>query len=131
MSQENVEIVRSAFAAYNRGDLAAVLEAVDPNIVIVQPLELGGSEQHGHPGVVEAFGMWPQEWDDYETELVRTVDAGEHVVVIARQRGRSRETGMKLDARFSYLMTLREGKIVGLRLFAHEGDALEAAGLSD
>jgi ketosteroid isomerase-like protein len=131
MSQENVEIVRSAFEAYNRGDLAAVLEAVDPSVVIVQPLELGGSTQHGHAGVVEALGMWPEEWDDYETDLVRTIDAGEHVVVVARQRGRSRATGMELDARFSFLMTLREGKIASWRLFVHEHDALEAVGLSE
>jgi uncharacterized protein len=131
MSQENVEIVRSAFEAYKRGDLAAVLEAVDPSVVVVQPLELGGTTQHGHAGVVEAFGMWPEEWDDYDTDLVQTIDAGEDVVVVARQRGRSRETGMELDARFSFLMTLREGKIAQLRLFAHEHEALEAVGLSE
>jgi ketosteroid isomerase-like protein len=129
MSQENLEIVRGAFEAYNRGDIAAVLEAVDPNIVIVQPLELGGTTQHGHAGVIEALGMWPEEWDEYETDLVETIDAGEHVVVIARQRGRSRATGMELDARFSFLMTLRDEKIAGWRLFAHEHDALEAAEL--
>ena len=131
MSQENVEIVRSAFEAYKRGDVAAVLAAVDPSVVIVQPLELGGSTQHGHAGVIEALGMWPEEWDDYETDLVRIIDAGEHVVVVAEQRGRSRGTGLELDARFSFLMTLREGKIAGWRLFVHEHEALEAVGLSE
>jgi ketosteroid isomerase-like protein len=51
--------------------------------------------------------------------------------VVARQRGRSRATGMELDARFSFLMTLREGKIASWRLFVHEHDALEAVGLSE
>jgi len=131
MSQQNVEIVRRAFEAYTRGDLASVLELVDPEVVIEQPLELGGSIQHGHAGLLEAFGMWPEEWDDYQTSLVRTVDAGEQVVVLAEQRGRSRETGMELDARFSYVMTLREGRVVHFRLFAHEQDALAAVGLAE
>ena len=30
MSQENVEIVRAAAAAYNRGDLDSMLELYDP-----------------------------------------------------------------------------------------------------
>jgi ketosteroid isomerase-like protein len=131
MSQENVEIVRRAFEAYTRGDIAAVLAVVDPKVVITQPLELGGSVQHGHAGLLEAFGMWPEEWDDYRTRLLRTVDAGEQVVVIAEQRGRSRQTGIELDAHFAYVMTLRERKVVHFRLFAHEEDALEAAGLSE
>ena len=49
MSQGNVEIVRSAFEAYKRGDVAAVLAAVDPSVVIVQPLELGGSTNMATP----------------------------------------------------------------------------------
>jgi ketosteroid isomerase-like protein len=62
---------------------------------------------------------------------VETFDAGEQVVVVAQQRGRSRATGLKLDARFSFLMTLRDGKIADWRLFVHENDALLAAGLSE
>ena len=105
------------------------MEWVDPEVVIVQPLELGGSVQRGHAGLLEAFGLWPEEWDDYRTILVRTIDTGEQVVVIAEQHGRSRETGMELDAHFAYVLTLREGKIVYFRLFAHEDDALRAVGL--
>jgi ketosteroid isomerase-like protein len=131
MSQENVDVVRRAFEAYKRGDLTAVLELVDPAIVIVQPLELGGTTQRGHAGVVEAFGMWPEEWDDYEADLVQTIDAGEHVVCVVTTRGRSRETGMELDARFSFVMTVRESKIVCWRLFVHEQEALAAVGLSE
>ena len=69
MSQANVEIVRRAFEAYTRGDIASVLALVDPEVVIVQPLELGGTVQHGHAGLLEAFGMWPEEWDDYRDEV--------------------------------------------------------------
>jgi ketosteroid isomerase-like protein len=35
MSQENLEIVRAAAAAYNRGDLEALMEAYDPAVEFV------------------------------------------------------------------------------------------------
>jgi ketosteroid isomerase-like protein len=34
MSQENVEIVRRFFAAFNAGDMEAVRERLDPDVVI-------------------------------------------------------------------------------------------------
>ena len=45
-----VEIVRSAFAAFDRGDIEGVLRLADEDIVITQPPELPGvsPEQHGH-----------------------------------------------------------------------------------
>ena len=33
MSQENVELVRGGFAAHNRGDLDALVEFYDPDVV--------------------------------------------------------------------------------------------------
>ena len=40
MSEENVEIVRDAFAAFTRGDIEGVLRLCDEDILIVQAPEL-------------------------------------------------------------------------------------------
>ena len=95
MSQENVEIVRDAFDAFTRGDTEGVLRRCDENIVITQPPELPGSspQQHGHSGVLEAFAIWPEQWDNYRIEIVRIVaDPGDHVVVTARTGGRGKQS---------------------------------------
>jgi ketosteroid isomerase-like protein len=131
MSQENVEIVRSAFEDFGQGDMASLLAKVDPDIVIVQPRELGGATQRGHAGVHEAFALWPEQWDNYEATITNTIDVGEQVVVAVRTTGRSRATGLDLTADFSFVMTLRDGKITSWRLFLHDDEALEAAGLSE
>jgi ketosteroid isomerase-like protein len=34
MSQENVEVVRSAFAAWNAGDMVALREMLDPDVIV-------------------------------------------------------------------------------------------------
>jgi ketosteroid isomerase-like protein len=62
MSQENVEIVEAAFAAFEQGDMQGILRLCDENIVITQSAELPGVSRHqyGHAGVLEAFAIWPR-----------------------------------------------------------------------
>ena len=131
MPQENVEVVRRAFDAFSRGDMDAVLANIDPEVVIVQPRELGGVTQHGHAGVREAFARRPEQWDEYEAAISSIVDAGDQVVVETRTTGRSRETGLHLAADFWFVITLASGKITPWLLFVNEAEALEAAGLSE
>jgi len=134
MSEENVEIVRSAFAAFERGDIEGVLRLCDEDIVITQPPDLPGvsPEQRGHRGVVEALAIWPEQWDEYRIELLR-VDAapGGKVFVAQRSSGRGKQSGIKVYMDFSFVFTVREGKISEWRLFMQEEHAVEAAGLSE
>ncbi len=133
MSQENVEIVRNAFAAYGRGDIEGVLRLCEEDIVIVQPPDLPGvpPEQRGHRGVVESFSIWPEQWDDYRIELLRIAGApGDKVFVTTRTRGRGKQSGVAVDMEFSFVFTVREAKISEWRLFVREDQALDAAGLS-
>jgi ketosteroid isomerase-like protein len=134
MSEENVEIVRSAFAAADRGDMEGVLRLCDEDIVITQPTELPGAppEQHGHRGVMEAFAIWPEQWDDYRIEILRIAPApGGKVFVTTRTSGRGKQSGVEVEMDFSFVFTLRDAKISEWRLFVQEGQALEAAGLSE
>ena len=134
MSQENVEIVQAAFAAFERGDTEAVLQLCAEDIVITQPKELPGASRHqyGHPGVLEAFSIWPEQWDEYRIEPPQLVaDPGDYVVVKARQRGRGKQSGVEVDMEFAFLFTVRGGKLAEWQIFVSEDQALEAAGLSE
>jgi ketosteroid isomerase-like protein len=42
MQQQNIEALRRAYAAFNRGDIAATTEALDPNIEWIEPPEFPG-----------------------------------------------------------------------------------------
>ena len=133
MSQENVDIVRRAFVAYDRGDTDEVLRLCDEDIVITQPAELPDVEpqQHGHSGVLEAFGIWPEQWDDYRIEIVRIRDPGDHVVVTTHQSGRGKQSGVEVEMDFTFVFTVRGGKLVEWRIFMKEEQALEAVGLRE
>jgi uncharacterized protein len=125
-----VEIVQSAFDAWDRGDTDAILDVCDEDIVVIQAAELPGVPriQNGHAGVLEAFALWPGYWDDFRIEILRTVALGEQVVVTTDQSGRSKETGIEVTAQFTFLFTFRDGKITEWRIFVRESEALEAAG---
>ena len=131
MSTQDVEIVRDAFDAFTRGDIEGVLRLCDEDIVITQPAELPGVSRHqrGHSGVLEAFGIWPEQWEDYFIEILRTADPGDYVVVTTRQGGRGKQSGVAVEMEFAFVFTVRDEKIVEWQIFMREDQALEAAGL--
>ena len=134
MSRENVEIVKKAFDAFARGDTEAILDLSDEEIVIVQPPELPGvpRRHHGREGVLEAFSLWPEQWDDYRVEAMEVVaEAGDHVVVRSRQSGRGKQSGIHVDVEFTFAFTIRDGKVVEWRIFLQESEALAALGLQE
>jgi ketosteroid isomerase-like protein len=133
MSQENVEVVRAAFEAFGEGDMEAVLRLCDENIEITQAAELLGATrtQHGHAGVLEAFAIWPDLWDDYRVEIVRLSEIGDHVLATTINRGRGKDSGVPVEMPFTFLFSVRSGKVVQWRLFMREEQAIEAVGLAE
>jgi ketosteroid isomerase-like protein len=133
MSQENVEVIRDAFGAFSRNDIEGVLRLCDENIVVTQPPELPGvsPQQHGHSGVLEAFEIWPEQWDDYRIEVVRMADHGDHVLAITRQSGRGKQSGIEVEMEIMFVFTVRNEKIAEMKIFMREDQALEAAGLGE
>jgi ketosteroid isomerase-like protein len=106
----------------------------DENIVITQPPDLPGAsrQQHGHSGVLEAFTIWPEQWDDYRIEVLRIAGApGGKVFTTTRTRGRGKQSGVEVEMDFSFVFTIRDAKISEWQLFVSEDQALEAAGLSE
>jgi len=130
MSQANVELVQAAFRAFERRDFEGVLRLCDADIEIIQPPELPdvARRQRGHAGVLEAFAIWPEQWDNYEVEILRIAEIGAQVVVTTLQSGLGKGSGARVEARFSFLFAFRAGKIAEWRMFMQEADALEAAG---
>jgi len=133
MSQENVELVQAAFRAFEKGDFDRVLRLCDESIEISQPPELPdvSPRQHGHAGVLEAFAIWPEQWDDYRVEIVRIADVSDQVIVTTQQSGRGKDSGAPVEAMFTFLFSIHGGKITEWRMFMQEAEALEALAPQD
>ena len=92
MSQENVEIIRRGYEHFTTsgGDIRA-----HPDL-IWDVSNLGWPEQqiyHGPEGAMQFNAEWAAAWDDWEMLPEDYIEAGERVVVILIQRGRSKEHG--------------------------------------
>jgi ketosteroid isomerase-like protein len=133
MSQENVEIVRRGyeqFVATGR----VVGELASPDFVWDMSNFHGWPEQQAYEGIAgaEAFLRdWAAAWDDWELEVEALHDAGQKVVGLMRQRGRSKSAGMIVDMSFAQVWTFRDGKQTRMEMFSDRDEALKAVGLED
>ena len=137
MSQENVEIVRTLFAALqsvNVGNIERRLDEVreifDPDVEwIAAPHSLLASgEYRGYDGVSRFWTQFLSAWDEYGVQVDELIDAGDQVVAVMRLSGRTNQ--LEVDEARSSVLTLRDGRIVRVEPFASKDEALEAAGLS-
>jgi ketosteroid isomerase-like protein len=132
MSQENVEVMRRHYEAGRRGDWAAVLRDIDPDVEFVELPAFGTKTYHGHQGLIDALTWWPSQWDEFETELLQVVDVDdEHVVSLIRNHGRGKASGVEVVEEVAFLSTFRNGKVARVEMFRGVAEALEAAGLRE
>jgi ketosteroid isomerase-like protein len=129
--QERIEIVRVAVASLNRGDWDAALELLAPDFEYdlsrtVSPLQgVYGRDQIRK--VVEEF-LGP--WEAVLYEADELIEAGEQVVMPFTTYFRGRD-GIEVEARATWVWTVREGTVIRLVLYQDQAEALEAAGLRD
>jgi ketosteroid isomerase-like protein len=131
MSQENVEMVRHHLEAFFSGDNETALSYYDPEVEFDATARPEGQVYRGHEGVAEAMRVWVGAWEDWKVEVEEIIDAGDRVLLIAREFGRGKASGVEIDQPNFVVFTLRDGKIVRWQGFVHRGPALKAAGLSE
>ncbi len=133
VSQENVELVRLAFGAFQRGDWEFLQEFSHADLVVVQPPEVPDSKTYRGPNALaEAVSDWPAEWEDFSVELLELIDVDdERVIAVARNHGRGAESGIKMDYIVAYVYTLRDSTLARMEMFFSRAQALEAVGLSE
>ena len=133
MSQENVEIIRVGYERFAAtGEFVADL-ATDDFVWDMSNFH-GWPEQQVYEGIdgARAFlSEWTDAWEDWELEVDAIHDAGDKVVVLVRQHGRSKAAGMPVEMSFAQVWTLRDGMQTRMDMYSDRDEALEAAGLSE
>jgi ketosteroid isomerase-like protein len=130
MSQENVEVARGVFDAWKAGDMEAVRDLYDPD-VIVRPLEDWPEAETlvGREAVMRQWEQQRETWDADVVELISDfIDAADRVVVRQVWRGAGR--GPDLNMETTNVFMVRRGRIVYQEFFWDHEEALETLGLS-
>jgi ketosteroid isomerase-like protein len=133
MSKENVEMIRHAFEAYERGDLDAAVADFAPECEYIAAGTVPGrtGTYRGPEGYREFMAWLVEEFSDTHAQADALLDAGDSVVIGATLSGRGRRSGIPATFRFWQVWRFANGKIVHGQGFAQEAQALEAAGLKN
>ena len=132
MSQENVELVRCRFDAFNRGDLAAMIELTDPAAVWWDRADdpYAGAPHRGRDACMRHLQELLQD-AELQAEPQEFIDAGDRVVVGVRLVGHGRSSGVPFEEFEFHVFTLRMGKVTETHEYRDRAEALEAVGLSE
>jgi ketosteroid isomerase-like protein len=135
MSKENVEKVRAAVDAWNRGDWDETLKDAAPDFVLDNSTALG--EWRGvHHGADQVRRMWEEftePWESVQIEVSEVIEAREDFVLTrmtSRFLGRD-AIELPGPVRSGWIWTFRKGALVHLAVYNDLDDALETAGLSE
>ena len=117
----NVQLVNEAYAAFSRGDIDAVVDAMHPEIEWHEAEHSPWHAPGGHHGPTEiltnVFGRIPGDFDRFEVDPRTFHDAGETVIVEGRYRASAAASADPLDAQVCHVWTIRDGRLAGLQQY--------------
>jgi ketosteroid isomerase-like protein len=131
MSEQNITLVQSAYAAFGRGDVDGILATLADNISW-EPVH--GASEHvpwagkrmGKEAVREFFRILDQTeiFDSFEPK--EFIAQGDRVVVLGSYAGRTKTTNRELSSDWVMIFRCQDGKVTDFREFADSG-AVNAA----
>ncbi len=131
VSEQDLDVIREAIAAWNEGDAEAVISYLDPDVELV-PIRslLEGGSYHGHDGMRRYADDIAAEWEAMHLQIEEVRDAADGVLVLGRFQATGK-SGVELDAPAAWLTTMRGGKVTRMQAFSTREEALRATGLED
>ena len=118
MSEQNIQVVREAYAAFGRGDIPALLASLTDDIHWFLPGEgliPQAGTYRGRDGVAGFFKKLAEttEFDAFEPR--EFIASGDRVVTLGYYRGRSKATVRSFEADWCMTYRIRNGKIATFR----------------
>jgi ketosteroid isomerase-like protein len=132
MCNQNEWIVREAFLAYDRGDVARMMEFVDPDL---EWTYLDPSMEDPQPQTCRGRGelekaLRRQADRGLRPVVEQVIAMGEKVILVTRTPGVDAYRQRQADDRTYDVVTVRDGVIVGLHACRDRGEAHSLAGMS-
>jgi ketosteroid isomerase-like protein len=132
MSQENVDLLRSAFDAWNAGDVEALVELADPRCEFL-PLrvQLEGGAYRGHEGIRQFLRDMADEWEWVRVTVEDYRDLGDQVLAQGHFEARGHAVAVNLHVPAAWLAEMQAGKILRVQAYTRIADAFDAVGLQE
>lgn len=114
MSQENVQLIRAMYDAFDVGDVNGVLGRMSADIVWNEAENFpyaDGNPYIGPEAVAKGvFARCIGEWDGFRVVVDEIFDAGETVITVGRECGTCKATGNVMNAQMVHVWRIANGK---------------------
>jgi ketosteroid isomerase-like protein len=132
MSQENVELVRAFFDAYNARNDEVVDRLLDPDAQVTTLSARAGLPARWERGATRRyFEQLEESWADLRVEVEDHRELGDRVVALGRIRGTGKASHVEVVRVFATVFVVRNSRFIRVDTFDDPRAALEAAGLSE
>ena len=132
MSAENVNVVRGMYEAFGRGDIGAVLAALDATVEWWEAENFIYADKNPYVGpnaVLEGvFMRIANDWDGFAVTPENVLDAGDVAIGHGYYSGTHKQTGKRVRAQFAHFFTFRDGKIVKFQQYTDTAQFNSAVG---
>src|SRR5271166_3571083 len=131
MASANLDLVRSIYAKWARGDWSSA-DWADPEIEFAYAGGPEPSRWTGLAGMAKGWRDWLRAWEDFRAEPVeyKVLDS-ERILVLVHNSGRGRTSGLELEQRsVANLFEIRDGKVTRLVVYLDRDLAFADLGLS-
>ena len=131
MSQENVEVVRALFNAWNARDMEGLRKLYDRDVIVRSPE--GWPEPGPFVGTDAIMRQWNQMREAWNADNLEPVSEfiGSADRVVVRFIWRGVGHGPDTDLRLTGVWTVRNGTIFQTEFFWDHAEALKAVGLEE
>ncbi|MDQ3906905.1 MAG: nuclear transport factor 2 family protein [Acidobacteriota bacterium] len=130
MSKDRVDVVRGMYAAFGRGDIQAVIAALDPQVEWWEAenfIYADGNPYKGPQAVLEGvFARLGNEWDGFAVSPEEVLDAGDTVIGRGHYSGAYKKNGERVRAQFAHFFTFRGDKVVKFQQYTDTAQFLRA-----
>jgi uncharacterized protein len=130
VSQDNIELARRGYEAFNRGDIEGFLEFIHPDVELDEGQDLPdrGIYQK-HEGFLANMQAWSDVFEELRFEPEELIEVDDRLLVLVRVTGRGRGSGAEFDQRQAHVWTIRDSKGIRLEFYADRNEAEKATGL--
>ena len=128
-SEQNIQIVRQMYAAFTRGDVAAILSQLAPDVrwqVVAGEHLPWGKPRHSPQEVGSFFMELSQHLDYQQFEPLEYIAQRDRVVVVGRDRCVVRANGRVIEGTWVMLWTLQNGLVTTFDYFDNSAQMVAA-----
>ena len=128
--QQNVQKIKDLYAAFGRGDLAAIVDALTDDVewTATTPWNAGSSTTtyRGKTGAQQFFAQLAQQFSMKAFEPQEFASAGDLVVALGRLSGGPASGGDAVDAEWAMAFWFRDGKVAKFKEYSDPTNGIAA-----